>query len=144
MEWAKNDENLSAEKNLFFEGKTSIRLFLQHSTSKWRHFWCVLFWLDTGCGNGADWRCVGQDLALLAACNHTIQSRGSFGQWAAYLSGGDSYTEYGPMMAREYISVDFLINIPIHSLIMNVCQHNTIKVLEFRLYLWAHFFWSKW
>jgi len=72
MEWAKNNEILREEKNLFFEG----------------------------CGNGADWSCVGRDLAILAACNHTIQTRGSFGQWAAYLSGGDSYTEYGPMMSQ--------------------------------------------
>ena len=59
------------------------------------------FLVNVGCGNGADWSCVGRDLAILAACNHTIQTRGSFGQWAAYLSGGDSYTEYGPMMSRK-------------------------------------------
>ena len=62
--------------------------------------------VNTGCGNGADWSCVGRDLAILAACNHTIQSRGSFGQWAAYLSGGDSYTEYGPMMSRKLCTLN--------------------------------------
>ena len=28
---------------------------------------------------------VGEDLALLAACNHTVLSYGTFGQWAALL-----------------------------------------------------------
>jgi len=32
---------------------------------------------------------IGDDLALLAACNHTILSYGTFGQWAAFLSGGE-------------------------------------------------------
>ena len=31
---------------------------------------------------------IGDDLALLAACNHTIFSFGTFGQWAALLAGG--------------------------------------------------------
>ena len=31
---------------------------------------------------------IGDDLALLAACNHTILSYGTFGQWAALLAGG--------------------------------------------------------
>ena len=31
---------------------------------------------------------IGDDLALLAACNHTILSYGTFGQWAAFLAGG--------------------------------------------------------
>ena len=32
---------------------------------------------------------VGDDLALLAACNHTILSYGTFGLWGALLAGGD-------------------------------------------------------
>ena len=31
---------------------------------------------------------IGDDLALLAACNHTILSYGTFGMWAALLAGG--------------------------------------------------------
>ena len=31
---------------------------------------------------------IGDDLALLAACNHTILSYGTFGQWGALLAGG--------------------------------------------------------
>ena len=31
----------------------------------------------------------GYDLALLAACNHTVLTHGTFGFWAAYLAGGD-------------------------------------------------------
>ena len=74
LKWGQQNEILKDEKNLFF----------------------------VGCGNGADLKCVGKDLSLLGACNHTIQSRGSFGQWAAYLSGGDSYTEYGPMIREAF------------------------------------------
>ena len=35
---------------------------------------------------GAD---IGEDLALLAACNHSIISYGTFGMWAAILAGGE-------------------------------------------------------
>ena len=31
---------------------------------------------------------VGEDLALLAACNHSILSYGTFGQWSGLLAGG--------------------------------------------------------
>ncbi len=31
---------------------------------------------------------IGDDLALLAACNHTILSYGTFGMWGALLAGG--------------------------------------------------------
>lgn len=30
-----------------------------------------------------------QDLAILASCNHSIITMGTFGWWAAYLGGGD-------------------------------------------------------
>ena len=40
-------------------------------------------------------RTAGQDLAILAACNHTIMSVGTFGWWGAYLAGGD-VTYYRP------------------------------------------------
>ena len=32
---------------------------------------------------------IGEDLALLAACNHSIISYGTFGMWAAILAGGE-------------------------------------------------------
>jgi hypothetical protein len=41
---------------------------------------------------------VGRDLALLAACNHTIVSQGQFGNWAAFLAGGDMFTRYGVLV----------------------------------------------
>ena len=41
---------------------------------------------------------VGKDLALLVNCNHTILSHGSYGHWAAYLAGGELYTEYGAII----------------------------------------------
>jgi len=31
---------------------------------------------------------LGMDLALLAACNHTILTYGTFGFWAGFLAGG--------------------------------------------------------
>ncbi|XP_043195573.1 galactoside alpha-(1,2)-fucosyltransferase 2-like [Amphibalanus amphitrite] len=39
----------------------------------------------------------GADLALLAACNHTVVTHGTFGFWAAYLAGGEvvAPTGYG-------------------------------------------------
>jgi len=41
---------------------------------------------------------VGEDLALLAACNHSIISYGTFGMWAAILAGGEVVTS--PTMAQ--------------------------------------------
>ena len=41
---------------------------------------------------------VGRDLALLAACNHTIVSQGMFGVWGAFLAGGDMFTKYGVLV----------------------------------------------
>ena len=106
MEWAKNSEILREEKNLFFEGISFMNHPLRSDLACqiWGIFQCpkiTFALLNLGCGNGADWSCVGRDLAILAACNHTILTRGSFGQWAAYLSGGDAYTEYGPMTSRK-------------------------------------------
>ena len=43
---------------------------------------------------------IGADLALLAACNHTIVSQGVFGMWGAFLAGGDLYTKYGVMVQQ--------------------------------------------
>lgn len=51
-----------------------------------------------GCGNGDEVDCIGKDLALLANCNHTITTHGTFGHWAAFLAGGDIYTEYGAII----------------------------------------------
>lgn len=55
-----------------------------------------------GCGDGADADCVGKDFAVLAACNHTITSHGSFGHWASYFAGGEIYTEYGAIVPDAY------------------------------------------
>ena len=41
---------------------------------------------------------VGHDLAMLTRCNHTIITRGMMSKWAAILSGGEYYTEYGPVV----------------------------------------------
>ena len=44
---------------------------------------------------------VGYDLAVCARCNHTIITNGMFSKWAAVLSGGEYYTEYGPMVPHS-------------------------------------------
>ena len=40
--------------------------------------------------------------ALLAACNHTILTHGTFGHWASYLNGGEFYSEYGAIVPDAY------------------------------------------
>ncbi len=55
-----------------------------------------LFFL--GCGENSKTDCVGKDFALLANCNHTIVSHGTFGHWASYIAGGEIYTEYGSIL----------------------------------------------
>jgi hypothetical protein len=40
-------------------------------------------------------------LAVLASCNHTIITWGSFSMWAALLSGGEYYSQYGPIVPLQ-------------------------------------------
>ena len=40
--------------------------------------------------------------ALLATCNHTILTHGTFGHWASYLNGGEFYSEYGAIVPDPY------------------------------------------
>ena len=56
-----------------------------------------------GCGDGDSPDCIGKDLAVLAACNHTVTTHGTFGHWAAYLAGGEVYTEYGAIVPDAYV-----------------------------------------
>ena len=44
---------------------------------------------------------IGDDLALLAACNHTILSYGTFGQWAALLAGGRTVISSTAALTKE-------------------------------------------
>jgi len=44
---------------------------------------------------------IGEDLALLAACNHSIISYGTFGMWAAILAGGEVVTSSTMAMTKE-------------------------------------------
>ena len=53
-----------------------------------------------------------QDLAILAACNHTIITVGTFGWWAAWLSGGiavyyQNYPRFNSSLANEYVLDDY-------------------------------------
>ena len=41
---------------------------------------------------------MGEDLALLAACNHSIISYGTFGMWAAILAGGEVLPLLNPFL----------------------------------------------
>lgn len=44
---------------------------------------------------------IGDDLALLAACNHTILSYGTFGQWGALLAGGRTVISSTAALTKE-------------------------------------------
>ena len=57
-----------------------------------------------GKGEQGELDSVGVDLAILAACNHTIISQGLFGTWGAFLAGGDVYSTYG-VMVRDVLSM---------------------------------------
>ncbi len=57
----------------------------------------------SGCGQPTNSECIGRDFALLSSCNHTIVTHGSFGLWAAFLAGGEIYTEYGAIIPEAYV-----------------------------------------
>jgi hypothetical protein len=42
-------------------------------------------------------------MAVMASCDHTIISRGSFSTWCAILSGGEYYAEYGVIVPLNVI-----------------------------------------
>jgi len=53
-----------------------------------------------------------QDLAILAACNHTIVTVGSFGWWAAWLCNGitvyyQNFPRFNSSLAHEYVLSDY-------------------------------------
>ena len=48
---------------------------------------------------------AGRDLALLAQCNHTVMTHGTFGFWAAYLARGDVIVPTGFGARDSYLSV---------------------------------------
>ena len=39
-----------------------------------------------------------KDLAVLAACSHTVITWGTFSMWAALLAGGEYFGPYGPIV----------------------------------------------
>ena len=57
----------------------------------------------SGCNQPKNPECIGRDFALLSSCNHTIVTHGSFGHWAAFLAGGEIYTEYGAIIPEAYV-----------------------------------------
>ena len=46
---------------------------------------------------------IGYDMALMASCDHTIISRGSFSSWCSILCGGEYYTEFGLIVPLQHI-----------------------------------------
>lgn len=44
---------------------------------------------------------IGYDMAVMASCDATIISRGSFSTWCAILSGGEYYGEYGAIVTLK-------------------------------------------
>ena len=48
--------------------------------------------------NGDNDEDVGHDFALLVGSNHTVTTLGSFSRWALILNGGDTYSDYGPVI----------------------------------------------
>ena len=44
---------------------------------------------------------AGYDLSLLAACNHTIQSYGSYSFWAGFLAGGGRGKRISPRLYQS-------------------------------------------
>ncbi len=56
-----------------------------------------------GCNQPKNSECIGRDFALLSSCNHTIVTHGSLGLWAAFLAGGEIYTEYGAIIPETYV-----------------------------------------
>ena len=48
---------------------------------------------------------AGHDLALLAQCNHTIMTHGTYGFWAAYLARGDVFVPTGFGARDSYLGV---------------------------------------
>ena len=55
----------------------------------------------SGQGDGDSDEAIGRDLALLASCNHTVVTWGTFSMWVATLSGGEYYTQYGVIVPKE-------------------------------------------
>ena len=85
---------------LFFRSKYPSRaVFLMVSDDmKWARTHIAntrkdLFFVGTNDNDSAE--SVSLDLATLAACNHTVISRGSFGAWASKLAGGTTYSPEG-------------------------------------------------
>ena len=50
---------------------------------------------------------LGEDLALLANCNHTIMSFGTFGMWGAMLAGGNV------VLPSQILEVGFVLSSPL-------------------------------
>ena len=61
-----------------------------------------------GSGDGEDELSIGVDLAIMANCNHTIVSRGTYSLWGSYLAGGERKTELGYDVPEELTDPDYV------------------------------------
>ena len=90
MEWGKKNLK-NKEKDLFFIGTILTANF--HFSFKQLEF--------AGKGDVDSEEAVGQDLALLTSCNHTVVTWGTFSMWVATLAGGEYYTQYGVIVPKH-------------------------------------------
>lgn len=58
-----------------------------------------LFFVGKGDTDSND--AIGYDLAVLASCNHSVVSWGSFSMWSAFLAGGEYYSQYGVIVPKH-------------------------------------------
>lgn len=61
----------------------------------------TLSFTNLGTGSSDDPDSIGYDLALLASCNHSIMTWGSFSMWGTFLAGGKYYSEYGVIIPEH-------------------------------------------
>ena len=97
---------------------------------------------------------IGDDLALLAACNHTILSYGTFGQWAAMLAGGKvvisdtaAFTKegrelweggYGPNASDGWIWLESNSKSTVSGAVRILSQISNSKLLFFLLMIFSY------
>jgi len=74
---------------------------------------------------------IGHDLALMALCNHTIISRGTFSFWAGFFAGGSVVRpEHFARYRKHEANHNLLEEGPLEMSLPRIYKINTIKYLE--------------
>lgn len=112
------DESYYKQAMNYFRAKYKPVLFIIVSDDV---VWCRDRLTDDDAVVGSKWTTssslsAGQDLATLAACNHSIIDYGTFGVWGAILAGGET-------------------------IVYNITQHSSVRVAEL-LPKWQVVSWS--